>query len=209
MRLSREDIVPLAAIIAAGCVGALATFATLRSSAPLDHTPSELRVENDDFVFNAVRIDIVTRPTAGFYRDLIERIEAIEARQREVGQRVGDLALSVDRGDRAEEIDALRSVKQDMIEEIRDLERELDRARRAQPSPGFRALGVAGELIRESRLQEKIRYSRRTLEQWDPASAIALEQEIEAGLQTLREQFVNDSARGVVLGLNRSKRGRR
>jgi hypothetical protein len=211
MRLSREDVAPLAVIIAAGCVAATTTFAALRSWTPMDYAPVELRVENDDFVFNDLRIEIVARPTFSYtiYGDLIGRVESLEARQREVGQRVRDLTMSADRANHTEEVSALRSMKQEMMDAISGLERELDRAGEAVPSLGFRALGVAAELIRESELTAKIRYSQGTIEQWDSGSAIALEQDIEADLKALREQFVNDLAGGHVPDLDRMRPNRR
>lgn len=85
----------------------------------------------------------------------------------------------------------------------------MNRAGQAPPPLGFRALDTAVELIRESELKEKVRYSQGTVEQWDPQSMKALEQDIEADLRALREQFVGDQARGVVLDVARSSRSRR
>ena len=54
-------------------------------------------------------------------------------------------------------------------------------------------------MIRETELREKIRFSRNTIEQWDPESATTLELNIEADLQALRDQLeeANEAASDV------------
>ena len=75
---------------------------------------------------------------------------------------------------------------------VANLERELDRAasvaRDEQPEVA-RELQMAAEQIRESKLKEKLQFSRGTIEQWDPEQATTLEMNIEADLQALRDQL--------------------
>jgi hypothetical protein len=79
-----------------------------------------------------------------------------------------------------------------MTDAVSELERELDRsasvARGEQPEAA-RKFQEAADQIRESKLKEKLQFSRGTIEQWDPASATTLEMNIEADLHALRERL--------------------
>ena len=79
-----------------------------------------------------------------------------------------------------------------MHQAVTDLERNLDQAAsssRADNPESARALQEAAKQIRESKLKEKLQFSRGTIEQWDPESALTLELNIEADLQALRDQL--------------------
>jgi len=79
-----------------------------------------------------------------------------------------------------------------MTQAVQELERELDQSAagsRADNPEAARALQDAAEQIRESKLKEKLQYSRGTIEQWDPQSAVTLELNIEADLQALRDRL--------------------
>lgn len=121
----------------------------------------------------------------------IQRVEELQRRQREVQGRVRDLPR--DRGsERNQEIERLRERKDQMTEAVRDLEAGLDRAaagNRAENPAAARELQEAADQIRESKLKEKLLYSRGTIEQWDPESASTLEMDIEADLQALRDRL--------------------
>jgi hypothetical protein len=79
-----------------------------------------------------------------------------------------------------------------MNEVVQNLERQLDGAAsssRSENPEAARELARAAEQIRESKLKEKIQYSRGTIEQWDPQSAVTMELQIEGDLQALRDQL--------------------
>jgi hypothetical protein len=75
---------------------------------------------------------------------------------------------------------------------VQDLERRLDGAAssgRADNPQAARELAGAANQIRESKLKEKLQYTRGTIEQWDPESAVTMELQIEGDLQALRDQL--------------------
>jgi hypothetical protein len=79
-----------------------------------------------------------------------------------------------------------------MNEVVENLERQLDAAAgngRADNPQAARELAEAANQIRESKLKEKLQYSRGTIEQWDPQSAVTMELQIEGDLQALRDQL--------------------
>ncbi len=120
----------------------------------------------------------------------IERVEELQRQQREVQREVRGLPATG--AERAETINRLRERKDQMTETVKDLERELDQAAsnsRADNPGAARALQDAATQIRESKLKEKLRYSRGTIEQWEPQSAVILELDIESDLQALRDQL--------------------
>lgn len=120
----------------------------------------------------------------------LRQVDELARQQREVQRDVRDLPTQGP--DRAEEIARLRERKDQMTEAVQGLERELDRsasvARSEQPDAA-RKLQEAADQIRESKLKEKLQYSRGTIEQWDPQSATTLEMNIEADLQNLRDRL--------------------
>jgi hypothetical protein len=117
-------------------------------------------------------------------------VDELARQQRDVQSRVRELPESG--AERADQISRLRERKDQMTEAVSDLERELDRsasvARGEQPEAA-RKFQEAADQIRESKLKEKLQFSRGTIEQWDAASATTLELNIEADLQALRERL--------------------
>jgi hypothetical protein len=123
-------------------------------------------------------------------QDAIERVEELQQQQREVQREVRELPATG--AERTETIDRLRERKDQMTETVQQLERELDQAAsnsRADNPAAARTLQEAAKQIRESKLKEKLQFSRGTIEQWDPQSAVTLELDIESDLQALRDQL--------------------
>ena len=123
-------------------------------------------------------------------QDAIERAELLQQQQREVQREVRELPATGT--ERTETIDRLRERKDQMTETVQQLERELDQAAsnsRADNPAAARTLQEAAKQIRESKLKEKLQFSRGTIEQWDPQSAVTLELDIESDLQALRDQL--------------------
>jgi hypothetical protein len=89
-------------------------------------------------------------------------------------------------------VDRLQERKDQMTDAVADLERQLDRAaqvaQEGQPDAA-RKLKDAADQIRESKLKEKLQYSKGTIEQWDPATATTLEMTIESDLQDLHDRL--------------------
>ncbi len=123
--------------------------------------------------------------------DAIAQVEELQRQQRDVQGDVRD--LPVERGpERQDGIERLRERKNQMNEVVQDLERQLDGAAssgREDNPEAARELQAAANQIRESKLKEKIQYSRGTIEQWDPQSAVTMELQIEGDLQALRDQL--------------------
>jgi hypothetical protein len=126
-------------------------------------------------------------------RDADEAIQQVAELQRQQREVQGDVrGLPTSGAERAEAIDRLRERKNQMTETVQELERNLDQAAansRAENPEAGRELQQAATQIRESKLKEKLQYSRGTIEQWDPQSAVTLELEIEGDLQALRDQL--------------------
>jgi hypothetical protein len=123
--------------------------------------------------------------------DAIADVEELQQQQREVQRNVRD--LPTERGpERQAEIDRLRERKEQMNDVVQDLEQRLDGAAssgQADNPQAARALAEAATQIRESKLKEKLQYTRGTIEQWDPESAVTMELQIEGDLQALRDQL--------------------
>ena len=123
--------------------------------------------------------------------DAIADVEELQQQQREVQRDVRD--LPTERGpERQAEIDRLRERKEQMNDVVQDLEQRLDGAAssgQADNPEAARALAEAATQIRESKLKEKLQYTRGTIEQWDPESAVTMELQIEGDLQALRDQL--------------------
>jgi chemotaxis protein histidine kinase CheA len=122
--------------------------------------------------------------------EAIERVAELQQQQRDVQRRVREMPTSGQ--ERTETINQLRERKDQMTEAVQALERELDQSAsgsRADNPEAARELQGAADQIRESKLKEKLQYSRGTIEQWDPQSAVTLELNIEADLQALRDQL--------------------
>jgi hypothetical protein len=122
--------------------------------------------------------------------DAIRQVDELARQQREVTSEVRELPEGGQ--ERSDAISRLRERKNQMTEAVSELERQLDRAAQSaatdQPEAG-RGLRAAAEQIRESKLKEKLQYSRGTIEQWDAGSAATLELNIEADLQALRDRL--------------------
>jgi hypothetical protein len=120
----------------------------------------------------------------------LRQVDELARQQRDVQNEVRDLPESG--AERADQISRLRERKDQMTDAVSELERELDRsasvARGEQPEAA-RKFQEAADQIRESKLKEKLQFSRGTIEQWDPASATTLEMNIEADLHALRERL--------------------
>ncbi|HSM61668.1 MAG TPA: DUF4175 family protein [Longimicrobiales bacterium] len=120
----------------------------------------------------------------------LRQVDELARQQRDVQREVRDLPGSG--SERAQRIQRLRERKDQMTEAVQELERELDRASsvaRGEQPDAARELKGAADQIRESKLKEKLQYSRGTIEQWAPEQANTLELNIEADLQALRERL--------------------
>ncbi|MCG6989443.1 MAG: DUF4175 family protein [Gemmatimonadetes bacterium] len=93
---------------------------------------------------------------------------------------------------RADAISRLRDRKDQMTGAVSDLEKQLDRAAtvsRGQQPEAAQKLADAANQIRDSKLKEKIQYSRGTIEQYDRESAVTFELGIEGDIQALRDKL--------------------
>lgn len=205
MRLSREDALPVLVILAAGSLSLFATSAALRFWAgevaiELGAEPQLAQSSQGQGLLFAVP---ATYPYA-IVGAAIQEVESLHHTQQEVTWRVRELqALRSD--DRLREIASLRTVKAEMVGTIAEIQRDLELAGQSQPSPTLAALGSASDLVLADELNEKIRYSSSTIEQWDPQSAEQLERDIEADLQALRQRLT----RIALISLAREREQRR
>ena len=122
--------------------------------------------------------------------EALRQVDELAQQQRDVQRDVRELPRTGP--ERSQEIARLRERKDQMTGAVADLERELDRAAsvaRAEQPDAARELQGAADQIRESKLKEKLQYSRGTIEQWDPEQATTLEMNIEADLQSLRDHL--------------------
>ncbi len=127
--------------------------------------------------------------------EALRQVDELARQQRKVQRDVRE--LPEEGAARSREIDRLRERKDQMTEAVAGLERELDRAAsvaRAEQPEAARELQEAADHIRESKLKEKLQYSKGTIEQWEPESATTLEMNIEADLQALRDRLDEASA---------------
>ncbi|MGD2047094.1 MAG: hypothetical protein PVH96_12850, partial [Gemmatimonadota bacterium] len=129
-------------------------------------------------------------------QEALDRIAEMQQEQRQIQRDVRD--MPTERGqERTDEIERLRERKDQMEQEVGQLERDLDDAAssaRADNPDAARDMQAAANMIRETELRQKIRYSRNTIEQWDPESATTLELNIEADLQSLRDRLEEANA---------------
>jgi len=126
----------------------------------------------------------------------INQVQQLQEQQRDVQRQVREIPTSG--AERSRAIEQLRERKDQMTEAVSELERELDRSATSSSADNpeaARALQDGANHIRESKLKEKLQYSRGTIEQWDPQSAVTLELTIEADLQALRDEL--DRAAGA------------
>jgi len=100
--------------------------------------------------------------------------------------------LPPDGAGRTEGVQRLRERKDRMTAEAQEMERSLDRAAqgtRADQPGAAQELAGAADHIRESKLKEKLQYSRGTIETYDAETAMTLELSIEGDLQALKERL--------------------
>jgi Domain of unknown function (DUF4175) len=123
--------------------------------------------------------------------DAIADVEELQGQQRNMQRDVR--GIPTERGpERQTEIERLRDRKEQMVDAVEDLERRMDSASgsvQADNPQAAREMAGAADLIRESKLKEKLFYTRGTIEQWDPESAVTMELQIEGDLQALRDQL--------------------
>lgn len=122
-------------------------------------------------------------------QDAVNRIQDLAEQQRQVRRDVETMPVA---GDRAERLRRLADRKESMESEVADIERELDRAsREASRDPeqreAARALEEAANWIRDSKLKEKIRYTRAVIQNRPDQTTRPLETDIEGDLERLRE----------------------
>jgi uncharacterized coiled-coil DUF342 family protein len=123
-------------------------------------------------------------------QEALRQVDELQRQQRDVQRGVRELPTGGQ--DRRDAIDRLRERKNQMTEAVRQLEQELDQAAsagQAENPDAARRLQSGANRIRESSLKEKLQYSRGTIEQWDPQSALTLELSIEGDLQGLRDDL--------------------
>ena len=134
-------------------------------------------------------------------RDAMRRAQ----RLREQQQRMIDRVERLEDGD-AEELAAIHETKERMGAEVGELEASLDQlsrdARRDQPEASRRLGEAAGE-IRESKIREKILYSRGVVQQRSKDYARNFEQHIEGTLGELEERLAEAAA---AIGEDREQR---
>ncbi|MDZ7780996.1 MAG: DUF4175 family protein [Gemmatimonadota bacterium] len=123
-------------------------------------------------------------------QEALRQVDELQRQQREVQRAVRDLPSGGE--ERREVVDRLRERKNQMTDAVRQLEQELDRSASSaqQENPqAARKLQAGADRIRESSLKEKLQYSRGTIVQWDPESALTLELGIEGDLEDVREEL--------------------
>jgi len=191
MRLSRTDLLPIAVILTGGVAATLAsaTF-VLRRADPVrpEVAPTEVAIQRPSApaVVDRGSLDGLALVPVG----AIERVESLLANQGRIVREVS--ALPLEREERRRRAEPLRARKELMFHSLAGLEREMDRFVSGGAPEGLEAgLGRsrASDLIRDSKLKEKVIYSRGTIEEWDPESAVTLEATIESDLRALLEQM--------------------
>ena len=113
-----------------------------------------------------------------------ERLQVLQLEQCQVQRDVRAMP-SAGGPEREDAIRVLREIKDRMHAELLGLEARMD----ASP-----ALQVASDAIRESRLKEKLLFSRGTVEQWDDGSELRIESIIQQDLAQIRTQLAPGAA---------------
>ena len=183
MKLSRVDLVPILAIVFGGAVSVLSSSALILRSAPSHERRPEPVVVTPVALSQPLSSTEVQRTSAmvseGFYALLVEQM----ALREQLGQ------LSESSAERIAHLQPLRERKDQMHAVLLDLEQDLgelaDREGQADHPRVAIALREAQKLIGESKLGEKILYSRGTIEQWDLQSAATLELSIEDDIRSI------------------------
>ena len=130
-------------------------------------------------------------------RDAQQRIA--EMREDQAAIENGVEALGGAGGRTQERIDDLFERKDRLTDDIRGLERNLDdmaRESRSEQMAASRALQEAAEWVRDEKLADKVRYSKGVVQERDPRTAQAFEQEISDGLASL-EGLVDSAAENI------------
>ncbi len=130
-------------------------------------------------------------------RDAQQRIAEMREDQAAIENEVE--ALGGAGGRTQERIDDLFERKDRLTDDIRGLERNLDdmaRESRGQQMAASRALQEAAEWVRDEKLADKVRYSKGVVQERDPRTARAFEQEISDGLASL-EGLVDSAAENI------------
>ncbi len=185
MKLSRVDVVPVLAIIFGGAVSALLSSALVLRSTPNYEDAPELRVVQSHRpspkTLWSRDVQWASGTVSGSFGALL--VEQIELRER-----VGQLPEEVS-AERVVQLKQFREQKDQMHQTLLELEQDLgqltDRWRQADYHLVAIALRDAHRLIGESKIGEKILYSRGTIEQWDPQSAATLELSIENDIRSI------------------------
>lgn len=126
--------------------------------------------------------------------DAQERIERLRAAQRRMEQRVGEMSRPGARN--SENMERVLADKDRIAGEIRELERQLDdmaRASRGEQLRASRSLQEAAEYIRDSKLADKVRYSKGVVQERAPDYARGFEEDISGDLAGL-EQIIDRAA---------------
>jgi molybdenum-dependent DNA-binding transcriptional regulator ModE len=151
---------------------------------------------------------------AGLQREIDDALRRAQ-RLSEMQQRVTEQVEELDPGDGGETMGRLLERKEQMAAEVRDLEQQLDRlaqeTRREQPEAS-RNLGEAAGGIRDSKLREKILYSRGVVQGRSREYAQNFEEQIGVDLEALQERIQrardamgDSSERRLVQGLDRTR----
>jgi hypothetical protein len=122
--------------------------------------------------------------------DALRQADQLARQQRDVEENVRELPQSGQ--GRSDALTRLRERKDQMTGAVSDLEQALDRAAsvsRGEQPDAAQKLQEAADHIRNSKLKEKIQYSKGTIEQYDPESALTLELGIEGDIQALRQKL--------------------
>jgi hypothetical protein len=155
--------------------------ATSAATSSLDRLEAARRELEDQ------RADRARRDT----EEAMERVAELQSEQRQIQRDVRN--MPTERGaERTRQIEQLQEQKTQMEAEVQQLERDLDQSAssaRTDNPEAARGMSSAANMIRATELREKIRYSRNTVEQWDPESAVTLELNIEADIQAIRDQL--------------------
>jgi hypothetical protein len=187
MRLTRDDVGPVLAIIVGGALGVVAIAGVVVPrwyQDGVDAFPQYDRqvVDAEIEIVRERRYERV-QPVA-FY----ERIEALLAQQREMVRDVSSLPTALGL-ERTLQIEQLRERKEQMESDVQSLPRALEEAAGVD-GPDVGRMWALARTIRESEVADKIRYSRHTIEQWELQDAIILEANIEADLESARDQIL-------------------
>ena len=128
--------------------------------------------------------------------DVEERLEQMRAAQSRISNEVERLGTA---GRTQERMDSLLERKDDLAGEIRDLELQLDdiaRESRREQMQTSRGLQQSAEWIRDSKLADKVRYSKGVVQERSPSYAQQFEEGIDADLQQL-QRMVQEAAAGM------------